>query len=93
MQIEEFEHGKTRIMAEAREALRRLGIDQHSVMFDLHSIHPHPDGATLTVSAAGGSARGWFSAEEIRDSRERIGRSEVRERIAALAAGLTEAVA
>lgn len=93
MQIEEFEHGKTHIMAEACAALRRIGVDEHSVMFDLHSIQPHPEGATLTVSAAGGTARAWFSAQEIHDSRALVERSDVRAKIAALAAGLTTAVA
>jgi hypothetical protein len=93
MEIAEFEHGKTCIMAAAREALRRHGIDQHSLMFDLHRTHPHPEGATLTVSAGEGTVHGWFSAQEIHDSRQGVDRSEIRRKIASLVAGLTAAVA
>ena len=92
MQISEFEHGKTRIMTEARDALKRIGIDHHCLMFDLHGTHPHPEGATLTVTADGNSARGWFSAQEIHDCRECVSRPDVRQRIASLVAGVREAV-
>jgi hypothetical protein len=92
MMMSLFEHGKTRIMAEARDALRRIGVDHHCVMFDLHGSQPHPTGATLTVTADGNSASGWFSAEEIHDSSERVGRPDVRQKIAGLVAGVRETV-
>ena len=92
MDISDFEHGKTRILAEARDALRRMGVDHHCLMFDLHGTHPHPEGATLTVTANGNSARGWFSAAEIHDSRECVDHSDIRQKIAALVAGIHEAV-
>lgn len=92
MAISEFEHGKTRIMAEARAALRRIGVEYHCVMFDVHSSQPHPDGATLTVTAEGNSVSGWFAADEIEDSREQVRRADVRHKIAGLAAGVKEAV-
>jgi hypothetical protein len=92
MTISDFEHGKTRIMSEARAALRRIGIDYHCVMFDIHTSHPHPDGATLTVTAEGGTVSGWFHADEIEDSRERVTRADVRRKIANLVAGIREAV-
>ena len=92
MTISEFEFGKTRIMAEARDALRRIGIDYHCVMFDIHKSDPHPDGATLTVTAEGVTVNGWFPADEIEDSRERVGRADVRRKIATLVAGVREAV-
>jgi hypothetical protein len=91
MMMSLFEHGKTRIMAEARDALR-IGIDHHSVMFDLHGSQPHPSGATLTVTADGNSASGWFSAQEIHDCSERVVRSDVRQKIAELVAGMRETV-
>jgi hypothetical protein len=93
MTITEFEYGKTRIMAEAREALRRIGIEYHCVMFDVHGSEPHPEGATLTVTAEGNSVSGWFPADEIEDSRERVGRADVRHKIADLVAGVRETVA
>jgi hypothetical protein len=92
MTISEFEHGKTRIMSEGRDAMRRIGIDYHCVMFDIHASHPHPEGATLTLSAEGSTVSGWFSADEIEDSRERVARPDVRRKIADLVAGLREAV-
>ena len=92
MSISDFELGKTRIMAEARDALRRIGIDYHCVMFDIHASHPHPEGATLTVTAQGLTVNGWFYAEEIEDSRERVGRADVRRKIESLVAGLRETV-
>jgi hypothetical protein len=92
MTINEFEHGKSRIMAEARDALRRIGIEYHCVMFDLHGSHPHPAGAKLTVTADGNSVSGWFPADEIEDSHERVGRPDVRQKIAKLVAGVKEAV-
>ena len=92
MMMSLFEHGKTRIMAEARDALRRIGVDDHSVMFDLHGSQPHPSGATLTVTAESNSASGWFSAQEIHDSSERVARSDVRQKIAELVAGMRETV-
>jgi hypothetical protein len=92
MKINEFEHGKTRIMAEARDALRRIGVEYHCVMFDVHASLPHPEGATLTVTAEGNSVTGWFLADEIEDSRERVGRPDVRQKIATLVAGVKEAV-
>ena len=93
MNISDFEHGKTRILAETRDALRRIGVDRHCLVFDLHGTHPHPAGATLTVTADGASVRGWFSAAEIHDSRERVERSDIRQQIAELVAGIREAIA
>jgi hypothetical protein len=92
MTISQFEYGKTRIMAEARDALRRIGILYHCVMFDVHSSQPHPEGATLTVTAEGSTVSGWFPADEIEDSRERVGRADVRRKIADLVAGIKETV-
>ncbi len=92
MSMSEFEYGKTRIMAEARDALRRIGIDYHCIMFDVHTSQPHPEGATLTVTAEGNSVSGWFPADEIEDSRERVGRADVRRKIADLVAGVRETV-
>jgi hypothetical protein len=92
MSISDFEIGKTRIMAEARDALRRIGIDYHCVMFDIHTSHPHPEGASLSVTAEGSTVNGWFYAEEIEDSRDRVGRADVRRKIANLVAGLRETV-
>jgi hypothetical protein len=92
MNISDFEFGKTRIMAEARDALRRMGIDYHCVMFDIHTSHPHPEGATLSVMAEGSTVNGWFYAEEIEDSRDRVGRADVRRKIDNLVAGLRETV-
>lgn len=92
MSISDFEIGKTRIMAETRDALRRIGIDYHCVMFDIHSSHPHPEGASLSVTAEGSTVSGWFYAEEIEDSRDRVGRADVRRKIANLVAGLRETV-
>jgi hypothetical protein len=92
MTISEFEHGKTRIMAEARDALRRIGIEYYCVMFDIHTSEPYPEGATLTVSAEGSSVVGWFPADEIEDSCERVRRHDVRRKIADLVAGVKEAV-
>jgi hypothetical protein len=89
MTISEFEIGKTRIMAEARAALRRIGIEYHSVMFDVHASQPLPEGATLTVTAEGGNTISrWFPADEIKDSRDRVARDDVRQKIAGLAAGV-----
>ena len=93
MTITEFESGKTWIMAEARAALRRIGIEHHSVMFDVHGSQPLPEGATLTVTAEGNSISGWFPADEIEDSRDRVARADVRQKIAGLVAGVKEAVA
>ncbi len=92
MSITDFEIGKTRIMAEAREELRRIGIDYHCVMFDIHSSHPHPEGATLSVTAEGLTVNGWFYAEEIEDSHAQVVRADVRRKIATLVAGLRETV-
>ncbi len=92
MTMSEFEYGKTRIMAEARDALRRIGIDYHCIMFDVHTSQPHPEGATLTVTAEGNSVSGWFPADEIEDSRDRVGRADVRRKIANLVAGVRETV-
>jgi hypothetical protein len=92
MAIGEFEFGKTRIMAEARDALRRIGIEYHCVMFDMHTSHPHPEGATLCVTAEGLTLSAWFYADEIEDCRERVGRADVRRKIARLVAGLREPV-
>ena len=93
MTITEFECGKTRIMAEARAALRRIGIEHHSVMFDVHGSQPLPEGATLTVTADGNSTSGWFHADEIEASSDRVARADVRQKIAGLAAGVKKAVA
>jgi len=90
--ISEFEHGKTRIMAEARDALRRIGVEYHCVMFDVHGSEPPPDGAMLTVTAEGNCVSGWFLADEIEDSRDRVARADVREKIAGLVARVREAV-
>src|SRR5882762_9882103 len=92
MTISEFEHGKTRIMAEARDALRRLGVEYHCVMFDVHTSQPLPKGATLPVTAEGHPVSGWFAADEIEDSRERVGRAGVRHKIADLVVGVKETV-
>jgi hypothetical protein len=93
MTISEFEYGKTRIMAEARAALRRIGIESHWVMFDVHGSQPLPDGATLTVTAEGKSISGWFPADEIKDSRDRVTRADVRQKIDGLVAGVKAAAA
>jgi len=90
MSISEFEHGKTRIMAETRAALRRIGIESHCVMFDLHGSRPAPRGATLTVTVDGNCVSSWFPAEEIESSRDRVVKPEVREKIAGLVARATE---
>ena len=91
MSISEFEHGKTRIMAEAREALRRMGVDSHCVMFDLHGSRPAPSGATLTVTVDGNCVSGWFLAEEIEASRDSVSRSDVKHKIAGLVARAMQA--
>ncbi|MEA3133851.1 MAG: hypothetical protein QOG17_1697 [Gammaproteobacteria bacterium] len=75
-------------MAEARDALRRIGGEYHCVLFDVHASDPRPDGATLTVTAEGNSVSGWFPADEIEDSRDRVGRADVRQKIAGLVAGV-----
>jgi hypothetical protein len=93
MTISEFEYGKTRIMAEARDALQRIGIEYHCVMFDVHRSEPHPKGATLTVTAEGSTVSEWFAADEIEDSRERVSRHDVRNKIADLVAGIRETAA
>ena len=92
MAIGEFEFGKTRIMGEARDALRRIGIEYYCVMFDMHTSHPLPEGATLSVTAEGLTVSAWFYADEIEDSRERVGRPDVRRKVARLVAGLRESV-
>ena len=92
MTINQFEHGKTRIMAEARDALRRIGVDYHCVMFDIHGSQPVPDGATLTVTAEGNCVSGWFPADELQDSRDRVARPDVKHKIARLVARVREAV-
>lgn len=92
MTIREFEDGKIRIMAEAREALRHMGVDEHCVMFDLHAVQPHPKGAALTVTADGNSVSSWFSAEEIQESPNQRSRPDVAKRIFTLVAGLKETV-
>jgi hypothetical protein len=92
MPITEFENGKSRIMAEARDALRRIGIEYHCVMFDLHSTQPVPSGATLTVTAEGSTVSGWFPAEEIEDSHQNVRRADIRSKIADLVAGVREPV-
>ncbi len=92
MTISEFEHGKTRIMTEARDALRDIGIEYYSIMFDIHTTQPYPQGATLTVTAEGNTVSGWFPADEIEDSCECVGRRDVRRKIADLVAGVKEPV-
>jgi P2-related tail formation protein len=92
MSINEFEHGKTRIMAEARDALRRIGVEYHCVMFDVHGSQPVPGGATLTVTAEGNSVSGWFPADELEDSRDRVARADIRQKIAGLVAGVKRTV-
>lgn len=88
MQITQFENGKSRIMAEARDALRRIGIRYHCVMFDLHPTYPVPGGATLTVTAEGSTVSGWFPAEEIEDSHQQVWRADVRRKVEELVAGV-----
>jgi hypothetical protein len=92
MSISDFECGKTRIMAEARAALRRIGIEYHCVMFDIHGSQPVPRGATLTVTADGNTVSGWFPADELEDSRDRVARADIRQKIAALVAAVKSAV-
>jgi hypothetical protein len=92
MSILQFEHGKTRIMAEARDALRRIGIDYHCVMFDVHPSEPCPIGASLTVTAEGNSVSGWFTAEEIEDSEHRVWRTDLKHKIAELVGQVREDV-
>ena len=92
MSISDFECGKTRIMAEARAALRRIGIEYHCVMFDIHGSQPMPGGATLTVTADGNTVCGWFPADELEDSRDRVARADIRQKIAALVAAVKSAV-
>jgi hypothetical protein len=92
MSINEFEYGKTRIMAAAREELRRIGVEDHCVMFDLHGSDPRPNGATLTVTAAGNCVSSWFPADEIEDSQFRVARSDVKKRLEGLIARVREAV-
>jgi hypothetical protein len=93
MTINQFEDGKTRIMAEARDALRRIGVDYHCVMFDIHGSQPVPEGATLTVTAEGNCVSGWFPADELRDSRDRVARPDVKHKIARLVARVRDAAA
>jgi hypothetical protein len=90
--INEFELGKTRIMAATRDALRHIGIEYHCIMFDIHASQPVPNGATLTVTAEGSCVSGWFPADEIEDSRDQVGRPDVRHKIASLVARVKEAV-
>jgi hypothetical protein len=90
--ISEFEYGKTRIMAETREALRRVGVEYHCLMFDVHGSQPLPAGATLTVTAEGNCVSHWFPADEIEDSRDRVARPDVRYKIADLVARVKEPV-
>jgi hypothetical protein len=90
--IREFEDGKTRIMAEAREALRRIGVEYHCLMFDVHGSQPRPEGATLTVTAEGNCVSHWFPADEIEDSRDRVARPDVRFKIAHLVSRVKEPV-
>ncbi len=92
MTISEFEHGKTRIMTEARDALRHMCIEYYCIMFDIHTTQPYPQGATLTVTAEGNTVSGWFHADEIEDSCEFVARSEVRRKIADLVAGVRELI-
>lgn len=91
--INEFEVGKTRIMAEARAALRRIGVEYHCVMFDVHASQPLPAGATLTVTAEGQTVSRWFPAEEIADSQHHVTRPDVRQKIEVLVSGVKQAVA
>jgi hypothetical protein len=90
--ISEFEHGKMRIMAEAREALRRIGIEYHCLMFDVHASQPLPAGATLTVTADGNCVSRWFSADEIEASQDRGARPDVIQQIAKLVARVKDTV-
>jgi LmbE family N-acetylglucosaminyl deacetylase len=79
-------------MAEARDALRRIGIDYHCVMFDLHPSEPCPSGASLTVTADGSCVSDWFTADEIEDSEHRIVRPDVKQKIAKLVSRVREDV-
>jgi hypothetical protein len=45
------------------------------------------------VTAEGISISGWFPADEIQDSRDRVARADVRQKIAGLVAGVKEAAA
>ena len=92
MTIREFEYGKIQIMADARDALRNIGLEYHCVSFDLHGSHQIPAGATLSAAADGNSVSAWFSAEEIMASSTRVNRPDVRQKIATLVAGLKEPV-
>jgi hypothetical protein len=87
MALSQFEHGKSRIMAEARAELRRNGIEYHAVMFDPDGPQAGP-GGTLSVSAEGKTVVGWFHADEIEDSQNRVARPDVRQKIASLVAGV-----
>jgi hypothetical protein len=80
-------------MAEAREALTRMGIDYHCVMFDIHSSNPIPAGATLTVTAEGNCVSSWFPADELGDCRGTVTRADVKHKIAMLVARVREAAA
>ena len=90
--IIDFEHGKTRVMAEARDALRRIGVEYHCVMFDVHGSEPRPVGATLTVTAEGSCVSGWFSADEIEDCQYRVCRPDLKQKIASLVSRVQEPV-
>ena len=92
MAITQFENGKSRIMSEARDALRSMGIEYHCVMFDLHPTSPVPGGATLTVTAEGSTVSGWFPADEIEDSHQQVWRADVRRKVRDLVAGVWEPV-
>jgi hypothetical protein len=91
MALSQLEHGKSRIMAEARAELRRNGIEYHAVMFDPDGSQVGRDGGTLSVSAEGKTVAGWFHADEIADSQDRVGRADVRQKIASLVAGVKAA--
>ncbi len=84
MTLEKFEHGKSRIMSEARAELRRAGIQYHSVMFESAGTKSHAEGETLTVSADGRTVSAFFRADEIEDSQQHVGRPDVRQKIARL---------
>jgi hypothetical protein len=91
MTIREFEHGKIQVMAAARDALRKIGLEYHCVSFDVHGSQQPPAGVTLTAAVDGNAVTSWFSADEILASCSTV-RSDVHQKIAKLVVGLREPV-